>query len=224
MTTSGKKPLPPCKYAFPATSPRSFVALANAITSTGIGAYLGGAAPLSDNALLLTAASSILTVEARHDSYLRTGLGGSPFPTSFDTSLEAVFAYNLAQEFIVSCPPESRLPLPIFPKLMLESPPPIPPNPTLKVVAPGTPLKFKFNENEVKGKAGGKQLYIALVNEITNVQYLKAESTGSGEVTVKVPEGAAGAAFAVLTTEEGVSEGQLASQGTLAGPAAVILS
>ena len=89
---------------------------------------------------------------------------------------------------------------------------------------PGTPLKFKFSESEVKGKVGGKQLYIALVNEITNVIYLKAETTGNGEVTVRVPEGAAGAAFAVLTTSDGVSEGVLASQGTLAGPAAVILS
>ena len=124
----------------------------------------------------------------------------------------------------MSCPPESKLPLPIFPKLTLVNPPPIPPNPTLKAVKAGTELVFKFDAGKVGKKAEGKELYVALVNEITNVKYLKATSVGTGKVSVKVPEGAAGAAFAVLTTRKGVSEGVLAAEGTLAGPAVVILS
>lgn len=70
----------------------------------GIGAYLGGSQLVADNPTLEEAAGSILTVEARHDSYLRNGVGGSPFPSSFDTGLTALWAFNLAQMFIVECP------------------------------------------------------------------------------------------------------------------------
>lgn len=38
----------------------------------------------------LTAAGSILTVEARHTSYIRASLGESPFPAPFDTPLDFV--------------------------------------------------------------------------------------------------------------------------------------
>lgn len=101
------------------------------ITTVGIGAYLGGAVPLMDNPALLTAAGSILTVEARHDSYLRAGLIASPFPNPFDTSLSALWAYNLALEFVVYCP--QYLPLIRIPVLKLVSPMPaiylMPPTP-----------------------------------------------------------------------------------------------
>lgn len=38
----------------------------------------------------LTAAGAILTVEARHSSYLRAELKESPFPNPFDTPLDFV--------------------------------------------------------------------------------------------------------------------------------------
>lgn len=74
------------------TEKQSFVDLANMITTVGIGAYLGGALSLTDNPNLLTTAAAILTNEARHDSYLRAGIGASPFPTPFDTSLTVRFS------------------------------------------------------------------------------------------------------------------------------------
>jgi len=90
------------------------------ITTVGIGAFLGGASNLIDNKLLLTTAASILSVEARHDSFLRSGLLASPFPTAFDTGLTAVWAYNLALIFIESCP--MYLPLIELPSLQLATP------------------------------------------------------------------------------------------------------
>ncbi|KAL8813783.1 MAG: hypothetical protein Q9223_006954 [Gallowayella weberi] len=222
LTDAGKTPVPPCTYKFPYTDPVSFVDLANAITSVGIGAYLGGGALLTDDPALLTAASSILTVEARHDAYLRAGVGGSPFPTAFDTALTSVFAYNLAQMFIVSCP--QQLPIPILPKLTVVAPvpPPIPNPPT----PAGTPLKFNFDPSTFFVKVDpNAPLYIALVNMVTNVTFVETTSCGTGCVTAPVPKGAMGAAFAVLTTfNGGLNENQLTEFGALTAPAEVILS
>ena len=225
LTSAGKSPVPPCEYSFPYNSPTSFVDLANAITSVGIGAYLGGGALLTDDPELLTAATSILTVESRHDAYLRAGVGGSPFPTPFDTSLPGVFAYNLAQMFIKQCP--QQLPIIILPKLKLESPPP-PSDPHLKPVAAGTELVFSYDPATFFVPVdSSKPLYIGIINSITNVTYTEATKMGDNMVSIPVPEGAAGAAFAVLTTfgpDAALKEDQLSQFGTLAGPAEVVLS
>ncbi|KAL8708287.1 MAG: hypothetical protein Q9225_007625, partial [Loekoesia sp. 1 TL-2023] len=61
LSDAGYTPVPPCSYKFPYNDPKSFVGLANMITSVGIGAYLGGGSLLTDDPNLLTAASSILT-------------------------------------------------------------------------------------------------------------------------------------------------------------------
>lgn len=222
LSDAGYTPVPPCTYNFPYTSPTTFVDLANMITSVGIGAYLGGGSLLTDDPALLTAASSILTVESRHDSYLRAGVGASPFPTSFDTALTAVFAYNLAQMFIVQCP--QQLPITLLPKLTLVSPMP-PPN--LQPPTPaGTQLKFTFDPSTFFVKVDpAAKLYIGLLNMVTNVTFVETASCGQGCVTAPVPEGAAGVAFAVLSTFNGGLNGnQLSEFGTLAGPAEVVLS
>ncbi|KAL8745270.1 MAG: hypothetical protein Q9190_002576 [Brigantiaea leucoxantha] len=222
LSNAGYTPVPTCTYTFPSTDPTSFVDLANMITSVGIGAYLGGGSLLTDDPTLLTAASSILTLEARHDSYLRAGFGASPFPTSFDTVLTAVFAYNLAQMFIVSCP--QPLPITILPKLTLVSPMP-PPN--LQPPTPaGTELRFSFDPTTFFVNVDpNAQLYIGLVNMVTNVTFVEATSCGTGCVTAPVPEGAAGVAFAVLSTfSGGLNLDQISQFGALAGPAEVVLS
>lgn len=114
------------------------------ITSVGIGAYLGGSALLTDDSILLVAAASMLTDEARHDAYLRTGLGASPIPSPFDTALSAVWAFNLAQMFVVSRP--QQLPLIQLPKLNVTSP--IPPTDLKPPVATGSTLTLAWGESE----------------------------------------------------------------------------
>ena len=55
-------------------------------TLTQPDSYLGAAKDIM-NEDYLTAAGSILAVEARHTSYIRASLGASPFPNPFDTPL-----------------------------------------------------------------------------------------------------------------------------------------
>ena len=223
LTAAGKSPVPTCSYKFPYNDPTSFVDLANMITSVGIGAYLGGATLLMDNPDLLTAASSILTIEARHDSYLRAGVKGSPFPNAFDTSLTAVFAYNLAQMFIVSCP--QNLPLTVLPTLTLTSPAP---SPNLTPVAAGTPLQFSYDPSKFFTPVDASTpLYIAFINQVANITYTQVTSCGTNCAEIPVPEGKAGAAFAVLTTFDSaaaLNETALTNFGALTAPAEVILS
>ncbi|MCJ1367455.1 hypothetical protein MMC16_006588 [Acarospora aff. strigata] len=222
LQSNGVTPVPPCIYKFPSTDPKSFVSLANMITTVGIGSYIGGAAPLSSNPTLLTAASAILAVEARHDAYLRAGLGASPFPTPFDTPLTAVFAYNLAQMFIVSCP--QYLPIIVLPKLTLSAPtPPLNLRPPL---APGTILTFNWDPATFFVPVNpADPLFIAFVNQIGKVFFVNVNKVNERSGTVPLPSGLGNIAFAVLTTfSGGLTQEQLTTFGTLAGPTEVPIS
>lgn len=176
--------------------------------------------------MLLTAAGSILTTEARHDAYLRAGLAGSPFPAPFDTSLSALWAFNLAQSFVVSCP--MQLPGTVMlPKLQVTSPAP---QPHLQpVVVPGTTVEFKWDPSTFFVSVDpSTPLYIAFVTQTSMpvfepVQKLNfAAGTGSAP-TPSVATG--GQLFVALTTfSGGLTLDQLTQYGTLAGPMEIILS
>ncbi|KAF9079105.1 hypothetical protein BGX27_007014, partial [Mortierella sp. AM989] len=95
-------PVPSCKYNFPLDDIYSFVAIARALETTGVSAYLGAAANFEGD--LLTSAASIATVEGRHSAFLSelTGLEGAPY--AFDTALNARQVFTIASQFIESCP------------------------------------------------------------------------------------------------------------------------
>lgn len=231
LTAGGQTPLPACTYMFPYNSPGSFVALANMITTVGIGAYLGGAALLMDDATLLTEAASILTNEARHDAYLRAGAKGSPFPTPFDTTLPGLWAYNLAHQFVVSCPQElPNPPFVLLPKLSLTAPEnssaPPPANALQMPLANGTSLSFAWDPTTFFVSVDpNAPLYIAFINQNNPPVFEKITMTGTGAGTVALPDGLGNAVFAVLTTfSGGLNETQLAQFGTLAGPQEIVVS
>ena len=120
ISAAGVAPVAECEYAFGVTDVESFLATASILEGVGVSAYLGAAADIMSKTYL-TAAGSILTVEARHSSYLRAGLNQKPFPQAFDAPLTLDEVYSLASQFIVSCPSTNvALPVKAFPKLVLD--------------------------------------------------------------------------------------------------------
>ncbi|ROV97955.1 hypothetical protein VSDG_04851 [Cytospora chrysosperma] len=104
-------------FSFPATTPQEFLTLSSVLEGVGVSAYLGAAGAIVDKTYL-GAAASILTVEARHSSYIRKALGKSPYPKPYDTPLDFMAVYSLAAQFITGFPEYSKtLPFKAFPAL-----------------------------------------------------------------------------------------------------------
>ena len=82
-------------------SETAFLETAMALENTGVQAYNGAGAFIED-ADLLTAAGSIVSVEARHASYLNLINDASPFPDAFDEALTADEVLEIAGPFIAS--------------------------------------------------------------------------------------------------------------------------
>lgn len=76
--------------------------VARLVENVGVGAYLG-AAHLLDDPVLLTAAASILTVEARHQTILNVLNGGTAIPQAFDIPLDPQEVLAIAGGFISGC-------------------------------------------------------------------------------------------------------------------------
>lgn len=77
-------------------------ATARLVENVGVGAYLGAASLVSDP-VLLTAAASILTVEARHQTMLNVLNGATAIPQPFDIPLTPPQVLALAGAFVSGC-------------------------------------------------------------------------------------------------------------------------
>ena len=175
------------------------------ITGVGVSAYLGAAADIT-SAAYLTDAGSILTVEARHNAYLRSEIAESPFPSPFDTPLDFDEVYTLAAQYIVSCPASNpALPVKAFPVLTLGTTGTINVGTTIDLLTPGYTL----------APVSGAQLYGAFLN-VTGPTFVPATAVAGG-YAVTVPPEAAGQTYVVLTgCNEAVSDDTI-----VAGPAIV---
>jgi len=113
---TGATPVSTCTYDFKFTDAKSMIATAKVLEAVGVSAYLG-AAPLVTDKKILSAAASIVTIESRHQTFIRTALREDPIPQAFDVAVGARQIFTLAASFITSCPAGSALPLQAFPSL-----------------------------------------------------------------------------------------------------------
>lgn len=156
LKAAGAQPVAECVYSFGVTDPKMFLATASILEGVGISAYLGAAADIMSKNYL-TAAGSILTVEARHSSYIRAAIGQVPFPSPFDVPLSLNEVYTLAAPFIVSCPSSNvKLPVKAFPSLTLD--PKSPAN-----ITAGTTITLLTPTYTLKAADGSSPIYAAFI-------------------------------------------------------------
>ena len=101
VTDLGGTPVEEAEYDFGYTDAAGFLAVAQALEDTGVGAYNGAAQYLIENDDLLTAALTIHAVEARHASYLALLNEVSPFPDAVNPFLTVDEVLKIATPFFV---------------------------------------------------------------------------------------------------------------------------
>ncbi|KAJ9615234.1 hypothetical protein H2200_001308 [Cladophialophora chaetospira] len=216
---NGAQPVAPCEYNFPVTDEKSFLALASIITNVGIGALIDLEAGLSTtDAGLEATVGSILPVESRHDAFFRIYAKEVPNPTTFETRISALWAFNLALDFIVpnSCKnlPPSITGLQIFPDLGIigyGGP---------SFATPNSPGKLIFQVGQPNMLPQGwnsRPLYMAWVNQNDVPAYTPVTVQGN-ELHADVHPGMFGIAFAALTNQNTATNINDLTKATLAGP------
>ncbi|KAI5206499.1 Ferritin/ribonucleotide reductase [Aureobasidium subglaciale] len=203
---AGVTPVAACTYDFGNLTPASFIATAQVLEGVGVSAYLGAAALITNKAYL-TAAGSILTVEARHSSFVRNSLALVPSPQPFDIPLDFNQVYSLAAPFIKSCP-STNPPLPVkaFPALTVGKS-------VTGPVAQGDTIEFDIPAG-MAVPAG--PLYVAF--PLADGTMYSSAVVKDCKVYARVPVGHTGPngeVYAILTT----SATAISDDNTVAGPA-----
>ncbi|KAF4962162.1 hypothetical protein FSARC_9736 [Fusarium sarcochroum] len=209
LKAAGVTPVKECTYSFGVTDVKSFLATASILEGVGVSAYLGAAADIMSKAYL-TAAGSILTVEARHSAYIRAANKQAPFAQPFDAPLSYNEVYSLASGFITGCPKENpALPVKAFPALAaMASKDEIKTGSTVTLQTPGYTLEG----------AKDQKVYAAFI-AVTGPTFVEAEAVDGG-FTVEIPEGFAGQTYVVLTSCKDV----VSDETVAAGPAIIEIS
>lgn len=97
----GGKPVKAPMVEFPYSDTKGFLKLAQTFEDTGVSAY-NGAAPSIKSKEVLTAAGSIVQVEARHAAAIRLQNGQPPAPDAFDPALDMDQVLEAVKPFIKS--------------------------------------------------------------------------------------------------------------------------
>jgi serine-rich repeat adhesion-like glycoprotein len=95
----GGKPVAKPKFDFPYNGTSGFLKLAQTFEDTGVSAY-NGAAPMIKSKEVLTAAGSIVQVEARHAAAIRLQNKEEPAPAAFDTPLDEKQVLKAVEPFL----------------------------------------------------------------------------------------------------------------------------
>lgn len=191
-----------CKYNFGLDSVDTFLAISRILEGVGTSAYLGAAPDITTKAYL-AAAGAILTVEARHSSFLNEATGITGFPQPYDAALTYSQVYSLAAPFIIpgSCGSSGTLPPGIhaYPKLIV------------KTAGPEAGHRMGLHFAIPTGYTG--PYYAVFINGLTQTA-VKIDQTNG--VTVAPPP-VKGATYVVVSKEEVLSDAS-----TIAGPAIII--
>jgi len=184
LQAAGATPVAACSYQFGYKDVKSFLATASVLEGVGVSAYLGAAADIMSKTYL-TAAGSILTVEARHSAYVRNTIGQSPFPQPFDNPLSYNEVYTLAAQFITGCP-SGNAPLPVkaFPALTATS--------ADGAIKTGSTVSLGVKNATFQGT-----VYAAFIT-VTGPIFVDVKAV-NGAYQVVVPKGVAGQSYVVLT-------------------------
>ncbi|KAH8731058.1 ferritin-like domain-containing protein [Phaeosphaeriaceae sp. PMI808] len=196
IAATGSKPVEACQYNFDAalSSADAMVKTARVLEAVGVSAYLG-AAPLVTSPDVLAAAASIVTVEARHQAFIRVASGAEPVPAAFDTPLGPRAVFTLAAQFIKSCPEGSNLNIQAFPSIALQNPERATVGQNLKLADPAQPAGAAFCAFVAPG---GAQF-----SDITNGNCM-------------VPQNLAGEVYMMITKSKSTADAEV-----LAGPSVI---
>jgi len=196
LSAAGATPVQACNYSFPATDAHSFLGLAQVLEGVGVSAYLGAAQYIA-NPAYLEVAGSILTVEARHNAFIRLANGYSAFPSPYDTGLSPKAIVSLAGSFFVSCPNGSAPTITPFPAATVTST-----NFTL-----GSNISVSVNSSLTDGQSN---LYCSFASGV--VSAFSPFTNGSCQIPTANITG--GQTYLLLTTSMNISDAS-----TIAGPA-----
>jgi len=113
LADNGDEPLKTCTFNFDPvlTDVATMAAVARVVEHVGVGAYLGGA-DLVQEKDFLGAAASILTIEARHQSFLNIVAGATTVPQALDVALSPSDVLSIAGAFVQGCDPAAEIGLP----------------------------------------------------------------------------------------------------------------
>jgi hypothetical protein len=210
LADNGDEPLKTCTFNFDPvlTDVATMAAVARVVEHVGVGAYLGGA-DLVQEKDFLGAAASILTIEARHQSFLNIVAGATTVPQALDVALSPSDVLSIAGAFVQGCDPAAEIGLPAGnPPLALTN---------TGTVAAGTKLAFSSPALNSTSQTGAScQMLVG--GQATALSFPIDECV--------VPEGIDGPVWIWLTTDAQPLAANIhirASDKILAGPTAAFL-
>ncbi|KAH9851445.1 ferritin-like domain-containing protein [Lenzites betulinus] len=190
-----------CEYDFGLTDPAAFAMTSMSLENVGDAAYIGAAQLVSDKGVL-TDAASILSVEARHSSWISSAVRKEQgWNGPFDAPLTPSGAFSIASLFVKSCPSSNpALPVKTFPAL------------TLSEAAPAHGAAVAATFTPAAGADTSAPRYVAWLNGLA-VEFSDLDKDGK----TTVPSDLEGTVFAAVVSSKSMpSDGNMLSGFTIA--------